>query len=76
MRDELSGADLGERPLHDWASHAADAFRYLALGLREPRDASAGAPRQWKAIEDDSEEPGVYGAEDGDGAPPTTAIRE
>ena len=23
------------RPLHDWASHAADAFRYLALGLRE-----------------------------------------
>jgi len=24
-----------ERPLHDWASHAADAFRYLAMGLRE-----------------------------------------
>jgi phage terminase large subunit len=22
------------RPRHDWASHAADAFRYLALGLR------------------------------------------
>lgn len=22
------------RPLHDWSSHAADAFRYLALGLR------------------------------------------
>lgn len=22
------------RPLHDWTSHAADAFRYLALGLR------------------------------------------
>jgi hypothetical protein len=21
--------------LHDWTSHAADAFRYLALGLRE-----------------------------------------
>jgi len=31
------------RPRHDWASHAADAFRYLALGLRpEPplRDAA------------------------------------
>lgn len=25
-----------QRPLHDWTSHAADAFRYLALGLREP----------------------------------------
>jgi len=25
-----------ERPLHDWSSHAADAFRYLAMGLREP----------------------------------------
>lgn len=23
------------RPLHDWTSHAADAFRYLAVGLRE-----------------------------------------
>ena len=22
------------RPRHDWASHAADAFRYLAVGLR------------------------------------------
>lgn len=27
---------LRPRPLHDWASHAADAFRYLAMGLREP----------------------------------------
>lgn len=28
------------KPLHDWSSHAADAFRYLAMGLRErkPRD--------------------------------------
>lgn len=23
------------RPLHDWTSHAADAFRYLAVGLRK-----------------------------------------
>jgi hypothetical protein len=28
---------FGERPLHDWTSHPADAFRYLAVGLREPR---------------------------------------
>ena len=25
---------FGERPLHDWTSHPADAFRYLAVGLR------------------------------------------
>jgi hypothetical protein len=24
-----------EKPLHDWASHASDAFRYLAIGLDE-----------------------------------------
>lgn len=26
-----------DKPLHDWASHAADSFRYLALGFRPPR---------------------------------------
>ncbi|MCG8694705.1 MAG: hypothetical protein MI806_26150 [Minwuiales bacterium] len=25
-----------DRPLHDWASHSADAFRYLAVGLKGP----------------------------------------
>lgn len=24
-----------DKPLHDWSSHAADAFRYLAMGLRQ-----------------------------------------
>lgn len=24
-----------DKPLHDWSSHAADAFRYLAIGLNE-----------------------------------------
>jgi len=38
---------FGERPAHDWASHAADAFRYLAAGLREPRE--NGAFSQWGA---------------------------
>lgn len=27
--------DFRDRPLHDWTSHAADAFRYLALGIRD-----------------------------------------
>lgn len=26
-----------DKPEHDWTSHAADAFRYLALGISEPR---------------------------------------
>lgn len=26
-----------DRPLHDWSSHGADAFRYLAMGLRDKR---------------------------------------
>lgn len=29
---------FGDQPLHDWASHAADAARTLAMGLRGPRD--------------------------------------
>lgn len=32
-RDEKRGVNLG--PLHDWSSHAADAFRYLAMGFSE-----------------------------------------
>ncbi|MGD9744308.1 MAG: hypothetical protein AB7V53_16820, partial [Dongiaceae bacterium] len=31
--DERLGA-FRARPVHDWSSHAADAFRYLAVGLR------------------------------------------
>jgi len=26
---------LKPRPLHDWSSHAADAFRYLAVSYRD-----------------------------------------
>jgi len=35
--------DFRAQPLHDWSSHAADAFRYLAMGLREPADAKLPA---------------------------------
>lgn len=32
---------FSQKPLHDWSSHAADAFRYLAQGLRDqPRSGS------------------------------------
>lgn len=30
--------DFMPRPKHDWTSHAADAFRYLALGIKEERN--------------------------------------
>lgn len=34
-----------DRPLHDWASHSADAFRYLAVGLKErPKPGSPNRP--------------------------------
>ncbi|CCH49631.1 terminase large subunit domain-containing protein [Pseudodesulfovibrio piezophilus] len=28
--------DFGVRPVHDWTSHAVDAFRYFAVGFRQP----------------------------------------
>lgn len=39
------------RPRHDWASHAADAFRYLAMGLRvEQRSPMAGEARPFDPL--------------------------
>ena len=35
-------------PLHDWSSHAADAFRYLAVGLREKQERPALSPNRPK----------------------------
>jgi phage terminase large subunit len=35
-----------ERPLHDWASHPADAFRYLAVSLAEPSTANTNMPKR------------------------------
>ena len=34
---------LKPTPLHDWSSHAADAFRYLAMGWQEKKE-----PRMYK----------------------------
>jgi len=35
-------------PVHDWSSHAADCFRYVAVGLREDR--AGGPPSQRVAV--------------------------
>ena len=34
--------DFRSRPLHDWTSHAADAFRYLAVGLDTATSSGSG----------------------------------
>jgi hypothetical protein len=39
-KDESRGV-LRQQPLHDWTSHAADAFRYLAMGIRLDRGQGA-----------------------------------
>lgn len=46
-RDEKRGVNLG--PLHDWSSHAADAFRYLAMGFAEtqPKREVKRYPTSW-----------------------------
>lgn len=36
---------FANRPLHDWTSHGADAFRYLAQGLKDYRPDTAERPR-------------------------------
>jgi phage terminase large subunit len=38
--DERKGI-FNEKPLHDWSSHGADAFRYLAVSLRNTQTRSA-----------------------------------
>ncbi|MFW5500085.1 MULTISPECIES: terminase large subunit domain-containing protein [unclassified Maridesulfovibrio] len=39
--------DFAAKPLHDWSSHAVDAFRYFAVGFREDR---RRGPRQTHTI--------------------------
>ena len=34
-RDTSPTGELKHQPVHDWSSHAADAFGYLAMGIRE-----------------------------------------
>ena len=36
-------------PEHDWSSHAADAFRYLAIGHRSAENANGDIPRTYQA---------------------------
>lgn len=38
---------FSDRPLHDWCSHGADAFRYLALGLPSSNSSGWGEPLKY-----------------------------
>jgi hypothetical protein len=38
-------------PVHDWASHGSDAFRYLALGVKDYRPKKELAPRDNTVVE-------------------------
>jgi len=42
-----------DKPLHDWASHPADAFRYLAMGLRMNNPSRKNAKRPDRSEEYD-----------------------
>lgn len=46
-----------EKPRHDWTSHAADAFRYLAVAWQEDYKPSQEDNRTSDAYETDDEEP-------------------
>jgi hypothetical protein len=48
--NEKSGS-YSEKPLHNWASHAADAFRYLSTSVNQILDADMGrVPKVIKAF--------------------------
>lgn len=40
---------FSRRPLHDWASHAADAFRMMAMSLKEPARVRVTEPVETRA---------------------------
>jgi hypothetical protein len=39
-RDTTGNGELKHQPVHDWSSHAADAFGYLAMGIRQTGEVS------------------------------------
>ena len=44
------GATFKDRPLHDWTSHASDAFRYLAMAWKEMKAAKPDEPKRDRLI--------------------------
>ena len=36
--------EYSKNPLHDWASHGADGFRYMAIALKEPKKRQTATP--------------------------------
>jgi hypothetical protein len=46
------------RPLHDWSSHAADAFRYGAVGVRDVIELPKQPRDRWMPCDDETESHG------------------
>jgi phage terminase large subunit len=46
----VSDGQLSNEPVHDWASDGADAFRYLAVALKGPRQKSSVAEKLKRAV--------------------------
>jgi hypothetical protein len=42
----------GDKPVHDWASHGADAFRYLSLAIKKGLTSSAETRNKWKELKE------------------------
>lgn len=41
---------FSDQPLHDWASHAADAFGYMAVALKESKPEKKGIPKGPRSV--------------------------
>ena len=52
--------EFSDEPLHDWASHAADAFGYMAVALKEPKPKRGDVPRKSRVISPGRVQPGYW----------------
>jgi hypothetical protein len=51
---------FSNEPLHDWASHAADAFGYMAIALKEPKPKRGDAKPKSRTINPGRVTPGYW----------------
>jgi hypothetical protein len=43
---------FNDKPRHDWTSHSADAFRYMAMAYKEIVPETPTKPVQWKLLQE------------------------
>jgi hypothetical protein len=47
MQEPAASGTEPRQPLHNWASHPADAFRYVAVAVKQPKEEE----REERAVE-------------------------